>query len=189
MKDIAKTLPTPSDWCYVHNFDNEYEPNTLRCPPGMGKELKEDMKDLIDAARISIRQLFEGEDYTAKREEMSRKVNAKRDDVIARMSQAAQEEGFVLQLTAIGLTLVPVIKGHPLKDEEFLALSKEAQQKLAQQRETLREKLKPLMHELREVETTARNEIGEFDRDVALYAIDHLMSNLLDKYKAHEEIT
>ena len=182
-------MPTPSDWCYVYNFDNEYEPNTLRCPPGMGKELKQDMKELIDAARIAIRQLFEGEDYTTKREEMSRKVNAKREDVIDRMSQAAQEEGFVLQLTTLGLTLVPVIKGHPLKDEEFLALSKEAQQKLAQQREALREKLKPLMHELREVEATARDEVGEFDRDVALYAIDHLMSNLLEKYKAHDEIT
>ena len=189
LRDIAKTMPTPSDWCYVYNFDNEYEPNTLRCAPGMGKELKEDMKELIASARIAIRQLFEGEDYAAKREEMSRKVNAKREDAIARMSQAAQEEGFVLQLTSIGLTLVPVIKGHPLKDEEFLELSKEAQQKLAQQREALREKLKPLMHELREVEASARDEIGEFDRDVALYAIDHLMSNLLEKYKAHEEIT
>jgi lon-related putative ATP-dependent protease len=189
LEDIAKAMPTPPDWCYVHNFDDAYQPNTLRCPPGMGKELKEDMKELVQAARIAIRQLFEGEDYAAKREAMGRKVNAKRQDVIARMSQAAKEEGFILQFTALGLTLVPVIKGHPITDDEFLALSKEAQQKFAEHREELREKLQPLMHEIREVEATARNEIIEFDRDVALYAIDHLMSNLLEKYKTHEEIT
>ena len=185
---IAKTMPTPPDWCYIYNFDDEYQPNTLKCPSGMGKELKEDMKELIQAARIAIRQLFDGEDYAAKREEMSRKVNTKRQDAISRMSQAAREEGFVLQLTALGITLAPVIKGHLVTDEEFLALSKDAQTKLAQQREDLREKLQPLMHEIRELDTAARDEIVEFDRDVALYAIDHLMSNLMQKYKAHEEI-
>jgi len=186
---IAKSMPTPPDWCYVHNFEDEYQPNTLKCPAGMGKELKEDMKELIQAARISIRQLFDGEDYVAKREEMNRKVNTKRQDVIARMSQAAREEGFVLQLTTLGITLVPVVKGRQLTEDEFLALSKDAQDKLARQREALREKLQPLMHEIRELEVTARDEIVEFDRDVALYAIDHLMSNLLQKYKPHEEIT
>jgi lon-related putative ATP-dependent protease len=186
---LAKTMPTPPDWCYVHNFEDEYQPNTLKCPPGMGKELKEDMKELIQAARISIRQLFDGEDYAAKREEMNRKVNAKRQDVISRMNQAAREEGFILQLTTLGITLVPVVKGHPLTEDEFLALSKDAQEKLAQQREGLREKLQPLMHEIRELEAAASNEIVEFDRDVALYAIDHLMSTLLEKYKPHEEIT
>ncbi|HUK28128.1 MAG TPA: AAA family ATPase [Candidatus Acidoferrales bacterium] len=189
LEDIAKTLPTPPDWCYVHNFEDAYQPNTLKCPPGMGKELKEDMKELIQAARLALRQLFEGEDYAAKREAMSRKVNAKRQDVIARMSQAAREGGFVLQFTALGVTLVPVIKGHPITDEEFLSLSKEAQQKLSEQREELRGKLEPLMHEIREIETAARDEITEFDRDVALYAIDHLTATLLEKYKAHEQIT
>jgi len=188
LEELVKKLPTPMDWCYVHNFEDEYQPKTLRCPSGLGKELKQDMRELIQAARIAIHQVFEGEDYANKREEIIKKINAKREDIITRMGQTAEEAGFILQLTPVGMSLVPVIKGRPLKADEFLSLPKEAQQKLAQQREALTEKLQPLVRELRELEAAARDEVAEFDRDVTLYAIDHLMSSLLEKYKPHEEI-
>jgi septin family protein len=188
LEDLAKKLPTPMDWCYVHNFEDEYQPNKLRCPPGVGKQLKQDMRELIQAARIAIHQVFEGEDYANKREEIIKKVNTKREGVITRMGQTAEEAGFILQLTPVGMSLVPVIKGKPLKANEFISLPKEAQQKFTQQREVLTEKLQPFVRELRDLEAAARNEIAEFDRDVTLYAIDHLMSTLLEKYKPHEEI-
>lgn len=189
VEDMAQKMPTPSDWCYVHNFENEYEPKTLICPPGVGKQLKQDIRELVQAARIAIQQLFEGDDYAAKRDEMLKKVNQKRQDVIRRMDQTAEDDGFTMQLTAFGTSLVPVLKDHPLSEEEFLALPKDAQQKLAQKREDLKDKLSPFVRELRDLETKARAEVAEFDRKVALYAIEHLMSTLLEKYKAHDEIT
>ena len=188
LEDMAKGLPTPSDWCYVHNFEDEYQPKALKCPAGIGKQLKQDMREFIKAARISIPQVFSGEDYAAKREEIAKRVNAKRQDIITRMSESAEESGFLLQLTAVGLTLVPVVKGRPMKPDEFASLPKETQQKLLQQREAATEKLEPLLRELREAEAAARDEIVQFDKDVILYAIDHLMSDLLKKYSSNEEI-
>ena len=188
LEEIGKGLPTPSDWCYVHNFEDEYQPTALRCPPGFGKQLKQDMREFIQAARVAIPQVFSGEDYAAKREEMAKRVNAKRQDIITRMSETAQESGFLLQLTAVGLTLVPIMKGRPMKPDEFAALPKETQQRLLQQREASMEKLEPLLRELREAEAAARDEILKFDRDVTLYAIDHLMSDLLKKYNSNEGI-
>ena len=188
LEDIAKKLPIPSDWCYVHNFDDEYQPKALKCPAGVGRKLRQDMRELIQAARIAIPQVFAGEDYASKREEMAKRINSKRQDIITRMGQTAEEAGFLLQLTAVGLSLVPVVKGRPMKADDFVALPKEAQQKLTQQREAVSEKLEPLLRELRELEASARDEIAEFDKDVALYAIDHLMSNLLEKYKENHEI-
>ena len=189
LEHIAKELPTPSDWCYVHNFEDEYQPKALRCPPGIGKQLKQDLREFIQAARIAISQVFSGEDYASKREEMARRINVKRQDIITRMSETAEEAGFLLQLTALGLSLVPVVKGRPMKPDDFAALPKETQQQLLQQRETATEKLEPLLRELRELEAAARDEVTKFDRDVTLYAIEHLMSNLLEKYKAYDEIT
>ena len=188
LEDMAKGLPIPSDWCYVHNFEDEYQPKALKCPAGIGKQLKLDMREFIQAARISIPQVFSGEDYAAKREEIAKRVNAKRQDIITRMSESAEESGFLLQLTAVGLTLVPVVKGRPMKPDEFASLPKETQQKLLQQREAATEKLEPLLRELREAEAAARDEIVQFDKDVILYAIDHLMSDLLKKYSSNDEI-
>ncbi len=189
LEDVAKKLPTPQDWCYVHNFHDEYEPKTLRCPPGKGKELKQDVRELVQAARIAILQLFEGDDYATKRDEISRRTNQKRQDVITRMGQVAESEGFSMQLTAIGISLVPIVKGRPLSGEEFLSLPKEDQQKFSQKRETLKEKLQPLLREMRDLEMKAQGEIAEFDKEVTLYAIEHLMSAILEKYKEHKEIT
>jgi lon-related putative ATP-dependent protease len=189
LEDIAKGKPKPSDWCYIHNFEDEYQPNILRCPPGLGRQLKQDMRELIQAARIAMPQLFEGEDYATKRDEMLKKVNLKRQEAISKMGQTAEEEGFTMQLTALGISLVPVKDGQPISDEEFLALPKETQQKFANKRESLKEKLTPFLRQLRDLETKARDEIAEFDRDVALYATEHLMSTLHDKYKEYPDIT
>jgi len=189
VREIAKKKPTPPDWCYIHNFEDEYHPNTLHCPPGIGRQLKQDMLELIESARIAIPQIFGGTDYSAKRDEILKKIEKKRQETITRMSQAAQADGFVMQLTALGITLVPVVKDHPISDEEFLSLSKDAQTKIADQREDLRQKLTPLLAQLRDLETQTRMEISEFDRDVALYAIEHLMATLLQKYKDNSEIT
>ena len=188
LEELAKSRPTPPDWVYIHNFEDEYQPKALKCPSGLGRQLKQDMREFIQAARLAIPQVFAGEDYTAKREEMARKLNAKRQDIITRMSETAEDAGFVLQLTALGLSLVPVIKGHPMKADEFASLPKETQQKLTQQREIVSEKLQPLLREIRELELAAHEEIVEFDRQVTLYAINHLMSELLQKYKAYDEI-
>jgi len=189
LEDIAKQKPTPTDWCYVHNFEDEYQPNVLPCPPGLGKQLRQDMHELVQAARIAIPQLFDGEDYATKREEMLKKVNLKRQEIISEMGQTAEEQEFTMQLTPLGISLVPVVKGHPISDEEFLALPKETQQQFIKKRETVREKMTPLLRQLRELEAQAREKVNEFDREVALYAIEHLMSTLLDKYKDHNDIT
>jgi len=189
LEDIAKKLPTPYDWCYVHNFEDDYQPKALRCPPGLGKQLKQDMREMIQAARLAISQLFEGDDYAANRDEMSLKLNKRRQEVITQMGQVAESAGFAMQLTALGISLVPVVKGHPLSEEEFLSLPKESQQKFAEQRETMKEKLQPLMRELRDLELKAHDEMAKFDKDVTLYAIERLMSSLLEKYKQDKGIT
>jgi lon-related putative ATP-dependent protease len=188
LEDIAQHMPAPPDWCYVHNFDDEYQPNILRCAAGFGKQLRQDMRELIQAARLAIPQLFEGEDYAAKRDEILKRMNKTRQDTVARMGEAAEEEGFAMQLTALGISLIPVVKGRPLSEEEFVSLPPDVQQKFGQRRENLRERLAPLVRQLHDLETKARDEVARFDRDVALYAIDHLLATLLDKYKEHGEI-
>lgn len=188
LEEIAKKKPTPPDWCYIHNFQDEYHPNTLHCPPGLGRQLKQDMRELVEAARIAIPQIFRGEDYATKRDEILKKIDQKRQEIMSRMVQDAEDDGFAMQLTALGITLVPVVKGHPISDKEFVSLPKDAQANFAQKQEDLKGKLAPLLRQIRDLETQARMEISEFDRDVALYAIEHLMSALLEKYKDNSEI-
>ena len=101
---IAKAIPTPQDCCYVHNFEDEYQPKILLCKAGLGKQLKKDLYEFIAAARIAIPHLFQGEEYAAKREEMARKLTSTRQQIITKMQQVSEKEGFALQLTPGRLT-------------------------------------------------------------------------------------
>src|SRR5512137_2883437 len=48
LENVAKKKPEPSDWCYVNNFSDEYEPKAISFPPGKVKEFQTDMSNLID---------------------------------------------------------------------------------------------------------------------------------------------
>ena len=47
LREKARELPTPDDWCYVYSFTNPHKPCALRLPPGKGSELQKDMDDLL----------------------------------------------------------------------------------------------------------------------------------------------
>ena len=44
---LAVTEPVPTDWCYVHNFQNPKKPIALYFEAGTGKHFKEDMIKLV----------------------------------------------------------------------------------------------------------------------------------------------
>ena len=68
LEEVAKGKPVPSDWCYVNNFRNEYEPRAISFPPEKVKEFQTDMSNLISEVQRALPKAFESEEYTIKRE-------------------------------------------------------------------------------------------------------------------------
>jgi predicted ATP-dependent protease len=60
--------PIPSDWCYVHNFEQSHKPQALRLPPGKGMELRHDMEELVEELRTALSAAFESEEYQTRRQ-------------------------------------------------------------------------------------------------------------------------
>src|SRR3989442_10474382 len=54
LEKIAKTKPTPPDWCYVNNFQNPYEPKALKLPAGKARIFQKDLKNLIDQVKRAV---------------------------------------------------------------------------------------------------------------------------------------
>ena len=183
LEKIAKTKPVPSDWCYVNNFLNPYEPIAIRLPPSKGKELQRDMANLINEARRGLPKAFESENYAKKREATIKTIDEERKNLIAQLNKRAQVEGFVIQSTPIGLLIVPVVEGRPLTDEEFMALSPQFRDRIERKREELSAELRSAMRQLRGLEGKIDQELKKLNREVALYAIGYLVSDLKEKYK------
>jgi lon-related putative ATP-dependent protease len=186
---VDKTKSVPSDWCYVNNFRDSYEPKAIRLPPGMGKVLQQDVKDFIEEVRSELPKVFESEDYAVKREETVRSIEDERRALFAQLNRRAQEEGFLLQSSTMGILMIPLSRGKPMSNEEIIALSPQIRQEIEKKREKLGIELRNAIRQVQSLEKKANEEIKKLNKEVTLYTIGHLISDLSKKYQEFHDIT
>ncbi len=189
LEEVARTKPVPHDWCYVNNFRNTYEPKAIKLPPGRGKNFQGKMKSFIDEARRALPKAFESEDYATKREETIKAIEGQRQELFTQLNRKAQEEGFLIQSTPIGLLLIPVIKGKPLSDQELMALNPRIREEIQERRRRLEAELRSAMRQLKDLDRRTHEELRKLNREVALYTIGHLVTDLMERYKDFPDVT
>lgn len=188
LEELAKKRPVPSDWCYVNNVETPYEPKAIELPPGKGKQFQEDMATLIAEVRRVLPETFQSEEYAAKREETIKKIEEERNELLSNLTKKAQEQGFVLQTSPVGLLTIPVIDGNPLSDEEFMKLSPERKEEIQKKREELTKELRNTMRKLQGLQKKTNEAIKNLNQEVALYAIGHLIEGVKETYEQISDI-
>jgi len=189
VEETARVEPVPSDWCYVNNFSDQYEPNAIQLPAGKGKEFRDDVKNLIENIRTALPKAFESDDYTTRREATIRGLEKQRKEIIDKLNAKAQQEGFVIQSTPIGLLLIPIVNGKPLSEEELLSMPQKTRDIIQEKRERLESDLRNTMRQFLDMERKIHEELKKLNRDVALYAIGHSVEDLIEKYKDTTKVT
>src|SRR5437867_11789451 len=72
-KRTAAVTQTPADWCYLFNFDDPDRPNAVRLPSGAGKQLRQQLDELLSSVRRSLTNAFTSEEYNQRRREILEK--------------------------------------------------------------------------------------------------------------------
>ncbi len=183
LEERSKAEPRPDDWCYVHNFKDPYRPRALRLGAGQGRELAADMRVLIERIRREIPRVFESDEYAARRDAITQEFNRRREQLITRFGERAQQAGFFLQATEFGFVLIPMMGGQPLSDQAFLALPEPVRESIRQRRELLEAELKEVLKEIRRLEREAHEQLHQLDRQAVLGAIGGLFEDLIEKYQ------
>jgi lon-related putative ATP-dependent protease len=78
--------------------------------------------------------------------------------------------------------MIPVIKGKPVNDQEFMALDPKVRDEIEKKRQQLTEQFTNAMRQLKELEGKAGEPLRQLNRDVALFAIGHMISDLKEEY-------
>ncbi len=188
LEEVAKSRPTPPDWCYVNNFSNAYEPRAIRLPPGKAKKFQKGMADLISKVKAALPKAFESDDYVAKKEATIKTIEEERQNLFAQLNKRAREEGFILQTSPVGLLTIPVVRGKPLNEQEFLSLNPKVREEIQKRRDDLNADLRNAMRQLRSLGEKANEELSKLNREVALYAVGYLMSDLKEEYKEFSDV-
>ncbi len=178
----AASQATPSDWCYVNNFEQPDKPYAAELPAGHGQELCNDMEKLIDDARTSMPVVFESDEYRAKQEEIQERYEEQRKDAFLKLSEEAAEHEVSLIKGPHGFMIAPILNGEVIGASEFSKLPEEQQERLSEIISVYEEKLSALIHRMPQVAREERAEIRSLDHQTAIVAVDSLISSLAEKY-------
>ncbi|MBW2078632.1 MAG: AAA family ATPase [Deltaproteobacteria bacterium] len=189
LEEQAKKEPTPPDWCYVYNFKEPDKPKSLKISSGQGKELKKDMQECIGALQTKVPEVFDSDDYRARDEELQQGFEQYRQRTIDGLSDLAKKEGFMLQVSQVGMVLIPSSKqGQPLSQEELAQLDKEEKEKLKEKSEKLQDKMRGTVKKLRDAESELKQKKDDLKKDIARYVVNQQVEPYLEKYKEESDV-
>ncbi len=184
----AADQPTPPDWCYVNNFENQQKPRALCLPAGVACRLKVDMERLVPDLRAAVPAAFESDEYRTRKEAIEEEVKQHQEKALEGIQQGASEKGIALIRSPAGFGFAPVREGEVVGPEAFQALPEDERRRIQQEVETLQDELQAAMRQLPALVKETRRRLRELNREVTRYAVDHLIDELLAEYAKLDDI-
>src|SRR6267378_2614307 len=188
LEKIAKTKPTPPDWCYVNNFQNPYEPKALKLPAGKAKIFQKDLKNLIDQVKRAVPAALQSEEFAARTNSITKKSVEERDRILNGLNDIAKQSSYAVRMNQLGIGIVPMRAGKPVSQEEFDALPPGVKKKFEQSRETVRNALDKAGKQVNELEAKTLDELKKLRDDTVHYAMGGLISTLTSRYQDQPDV-
>ncbi len=186
--EIASKERVPYDWCYVYNFDNPRNPIALRFEPGVGRQFKDDMNELVVIFESEIQKAFNTEEYEHQKNEILKTYDEKRDEKMKVMSEAAKEHSFAVKNTNSGIYFMPIVEGEVISEEQYDNLSDGIKEKINKESDVMQEVAACIMRDIRESDRECRKAIEDLDYKIGMFAIGHHVSAVQEKYKDYDRV-
>ncbi len=183
---LAATEPIPHDWCYVYNFQNPRSPLALSFAPGLGKQFRDDMCELVQLFKTEIQKAFRSEDYEKQKSEIMKSFDDRRDALMKIMSDMAKEQGFQVKSTNSGIYFMPVVDGKTINEEDYEALDENIKSGIDSASEVVQEKAATIMRDIRDLEKESKKCNDDLDYKVGMFAIGHHVSAVQEKYNEYD---
>jgi len=184
----ANIQPTPSDWCYINNFDDLQKPIALAMPPGMACDFKRDMERLVQTLRSEIPAAFESDAYRTRLNEIEEEFKKQQETVFSDVQKEAQDKGMAILHTPHGFGVAPLKKGEVISPDEFNRLSGEEKKRIERTIKQLKKKLTQILMQAPEREKERKSKAEELNREFALAAIKASIDELRNKYTELSEV-
>jgi lon-related putative ATP-dependent protease len=188
LEAIAKKRPASPDWCYVNNFHNSYEPLCIQLPTGRAKTFRKDLDSFIEEAKRSVPRALQSDEFQSKREGLIKGAEEQRNKILSDLGDEAERSGFSIQATHLGVTLIPVLNGKPISDEELASMPDHVKKEMGQKRTRLEDKFGEAMKRIASLEKETRSALRKLSGDAIQYAIGFLMDTFQKSYEDIPEV-
>lgn len=189
VRELASTESVPPDWCYLHNFTDPRQPIAVRLPAGRGARLRSDMQELVEELGSVIPAAFDNEDTHARLAELEEEFRDRRTQALEALRKQGLTRGIALIETPAGFTFAPVGEaGQVLDPSQFEHLPEAEQKRIQSVVAELQESLQKLLRQFQGWHKETREKLRELHREIARFAVGHLIDSLRESYADIEAI-
>ena len=185
---ISTKQKTPSDWCYIYNFDNPNEPIAVSLPAGQGKEFKDTMDGFIKEIKKDIKNTFNAEDFEKEKSLIKKEFEEQREILMNNLNSEAVKYNFQVKSAQNGIYMMPVIDGKAIEESEFEKLDDNIKQEFEQKSTIVQELIMNVIGQIKEIERQSDNRISEWQSNVALLTVNVHINYIKSKYKRNKKI-
>jgi lon-related putative ATP-dependent protease len=188
LDSIASKKKTPSDWCYIYNFDNPNEPVAVELPAGQGKEFKDAMDGFIKEIRKDIQKTFNNDDFEKEKALIKQEFEVKRSMLLDKLNEDASKYNFQVKAAQNGIYMMPVVNGKAIEEEEFEKLDESIKKEYEEKSVYVQEQIMAVISQIKEIERQSDKKISEWQSNVALLTVNAHITFLKSKYKRNKKI-
>ncbi|GGD75600.1 Lon protease family protein [Lacimicrobium alkaliphilum] len=178
----VSNMPSPDDWCYINNFEDEREPYALHLPAGDSRKLLKDMNGLIDELLDTFPAAFDNPGYQRKKANIKRQFDKRYEKAIEDVEQFAQSQDVALYEENGTISFAPIVKGKPVNDEEFAKLSEPQRQHFYDLINQLEDRLSEQLLELPQWKRESSEMQRKLKKETAELGIKPVLKELEHKY-------
>ena len=137
LSSIAKDKPSPTDWCYVFNFQDLDEARAIELPKGKGKEFRNDMEDFLQDLKMDIPRAFESKEFEEQKQNTMNEFQREKTNLFEELQKKAAETEMQVQFSPTGIITIPLMEGKPVTQENYNSLDEETREKIKTRKEKI----------------------------------------------------
>ncbi len=185
---IAPKKKTPSDWCYIYNFDNPNEPIAVELPAGQGKEFKESMEGFIKEIKKDIKKTFNNDDFEKEKSLIKQEFEEKRSALLGKLNEDASKYNFQVKAVQSGIYMMPIVDGKAIEEEEFEKLDENIKKEYEEKSVFVQEQIMNVIGKIKEIERQSDKKISDWQSNIALLTVNVHINYIKSKYKRNKKI-
>ncbi|MDD5300424.1 MAG: ATP-binding protein [Gallionella sp.] len=179
MQAVAACKAVPPDLCYLHNFDVPEKPRALRLPAGQGRLLRQFMAKMMKTLQAEIPQYLGGQDFKAESGRIEKSYKEEEAKAYAELEAYAEARSFAIHRESGHLLFtLRGKKGHPLTEDEVLALPKERRTEITQAEQELRAEINRYFEKTRPMERVMNEALAALRRQVVKPLLDRELQEI-----------
>ncbi|HET8945277.1 MAG TPA: ATP-binding protein, partial [Dehalococcoidia bacterium] len=184
----AGTARLPSDWCYVHNFNDPDRPNAIPLPAGQGRLLRDHLEELLNMVRTNLSRAFASDEYERQRRSILEMGQQQAQEIMDAAQKEAEDAGFQLTFSPMGVSLVPMKDDKPMTPEEFAALTVEERSAVQNRQQPISNAVSDVGRHLRVIEREIGGKLRELDNKVAEVVMAGPFEAIMEEFQGQQEV-